>query len=228
MGSEAFWVPAVIAAVSSGAQYANQRQAQKRQEAVQIENIRDQEQLRQKAASQARALTEQIGRNKPDQLEAKSTGEYVQQLRKNAGGKDTSVFGATAGASSRFQADSSRTKGEAASEAGEYAGTLSKIDAAVRQRQNEGQAMNTLSTNLSTIGAESWARNFVNQLRAQAAGVANPWVALGAGMINAGAKNYYPSGKTPTNPYAKVSAGGYDAFGNPLWAGEDMMLGVKA
>jgi len=226
MGTEAFWVPAAIAAVSSGAQYANQRQAQKRQEAVQIENIRDQEQMRQKAAGQARALTEQIGKNTPDQLEAKSTGEYVNQLRKNAGGKDTSTSGATAGASSRFQSDSARAEGEASDEANQYAGTLSKIDSAVRQRQNEGQAMNTLSTNLSTIGAESWARNFVNQLRAQAAGVANPWVSLVAGMANAGARNYYP--KTPTNPYAKVSAGGYDAFGNPLWAGGDMMLGVKA
>ena len=55
---------------------------------------------------------------------------------------------------------------------------MANADAAVRQRQNEGLAMQTLGTNLNTIGAESYTKNFVDQLRAQTAGQQSPWVSL--------------------------------------------------
>jgi hypothetical protein len=66
--------------------------------------------------------------------------------------------------------------------------------------------MQTLGTNLNTIGAQSYSQNFVDQLRAAAAGQASPWVSLFTGLLGAGAKNYQGSGKTGGSAYAKIGA----------------------
>lgn len=217
MGTEAFWVPTVAALVSGGAEYANNKQAQNRQEASQVQAMQNQDELEQKAAGQTRAVTQQIAANKPDQIEAKATGDYVKQLRTNAANATPAV----AGASSRYKADTAKAEQDVSDYGTEKAGEMGALDATVRQRQNEGLAMQTLGTNINLLNAQSFAKNFVDQLRAQAAGVPNAGVSLASGLVNAGARNYMGGVKAPTNPYAQVSAGGYDGFGNPLWAGGD-------
>jgi hypothetical protein len=77
---------------------------------------------------------------------------------------------------------------------------MGQIDAAVRQRQNEGLDLGTLQSNLGILGAQSYSDNFVNQLRAQNAGTSSPWLsALSTvlGSVGSGiSKNvsYTPSG----------------------------------
>lgn len=88
------------------------------------------------------------------------------------------------------------------------AGEMGAIDAAVRQRQNEGLAQQTLGTNLNTLGAQSYTKNFVDQLRAKASGQANPWVGL--------------LGQLATN-YGMSAAG--SALGNGASAGGTPFLG---
>lgn len=216
MGTEAFWVPVAVAALSGGAEYANNRSAQKKQETSQVQALQDQEELQHKASGQASQLTAQIASNTPDAIAAKSTGEYVQQLRSNTANADQTPV---TGASARYGADAARSSAEVKDYGDKYAGEMGNIDAAVRQRQNEGLAMQTLGTNINTLNAQSFAKSFVDQLRSQAAGVPNPGVSLAAGMANAGARNYTGAGKVParipaSNPYAQASAGwGRDDFG---------------
>jgi hypothetical protein len=204
MGTEAFWVPAVLAAASAGGQYVNQKQAANRQDTAEAQSIRDQQDIQQKAAGEVNSLTKQIAQNSPNQIQGKATGDYVNQLRTAAASADSNkspTFGAStsglapvAGASGRYNADVGKSQQQVQDYGNTTAGEMGAMDAAVRQRQNEGLAQQTLGTNLNTLGAQSYTKSFVDQLRAQAAGVQNPWVTLGTGMLGAGAKGYSGAG----------------------------------
>jgi hypothetical protein len=238
MGTEEFWVPVALAALSGGAQYANQSKANSRANAAETQNIVEQQQLQDKANAQVHSLTQQINQNSPSQIQAQATGDYVNELRKNAAGStqggsttggpttygaSTSALAPSVGGSSRYQTDQGTSQQQVEDYGNKYAGELGALDAAVRQRQNEGLAMNTLATNMNTLNQQSWGRNFVNQLRSQAAGNANPWVSLFSSMLGAGAKNYTPNpggtGGVPVNPWLMPTTGGYNAGGMPLDAG---------
>jgi hypothetical protein len=205
-GTEEFWVPAVIAAVGAAGQGVNQLQAQKRGQNAEAQSIADQDQFREQANSQVKNLTQQIAQNSPQQIANQETSNFVNTLRKNEAGSATpgatsntpdTNFGApvsamppAAGASSRYKTDTANAQTQTQQYGNDYATEIGNIDAAVRQRQNEGLAMNTLGTNLNTLGAESYTKNFVDQLRAQTAGQANPWVGLFSNMLQKGAGAY--------------------------------------
>jgi len=87
---------------------------------------------------------------------------------------------------------------------------MGAIDAAVRQRQNEGLAQQTLGTNLNTLGAQSYTKNFVDQLRAKASGQATTWV----GLLGQLATNYGMSAAGSAYGGGGASAGGTPYLGN--------------
>lgn len=212
MGTEAFWVPAALTALSAGGQYVNSQEANKRANTAQVQAIGDQQAIRGKANGQVNALINQVGNDSPNQIANKATGDYVAQLRKNAAGSTQSpTTGGTqtgdqptsalppssvAGANSRYGAGTAASQKAVQDFGTTYAGEMGQIDAATRQRQNEGLAAQTVGTNLNTLGMESYGNNFVDQLRAQVAGQTNPWVTLGSNLVG-GAGN-----QLSTNPEA--------------------------
>lgn len=217
MGTEEFWVPAVLAAVSTGATYANQSQANQRQNDAEAQAIRNQEAITEKSNQATRALTQQVAKDNPQQIAGQATGDYVATLRKNAAGStqggstsngaqtfgaSTSSLAPAAGASSRYNKGTAASQQEVENFGDNYARELGTIDAATRMRQNEGLAMGTLGTQLNTLGAQSYGQNFVDQLRAQASGQANPWISLASGLFSNAAgtisKNGLPWGKPQT------------------------------
>ncbi len=195
MGTEAFWIPAALAAVGTGAQSVNQSNANKRQQTAEVQAIGNQQQIRGNANAQVKALTDQIGQNTPAQIQGQETGNFVNTLRKNAGGVDnggqsTSALAPVSGSNSRYKSDVS-TSQKAVQDFGQTnASELSAVDAAVRQRQNEGLAMSSLGTTLNGLNAQSQTQNFTDQLRAQTAGQASPWVSLFSSLAKNGANAY--------------------------------------
>jgi hypothetical protein len=237
MGTEAFWVPAVVAALGAGANAVNTSNANKRSQNAEVQSINDQQQYREQANSQIKNLTQQIAQNDPQKIAAQETGNFVNTLRKNAAGSATpgatgtaqndTNFGApvsamppAAGASSRYKSDAAKAQGEVQQYGQTYANEIGNIDAAVRQRQNEGLAMQTAGANLNTLGAESYTKNFVDQLRAQTAGQANPWVGLFSSMLQKGA-GAYAQNAGGTSPPSTVNYDGsntptsYNQYGTP-------------
>lgn len=224
-GTEEFWVPALVAAVGSAGQAVNQSNANKRSQNAQVQSIDNQQQFRQQANDQVKNLTQQIAQNSPQQIANQETSQFVNTLRKNqagsaapnaASGTPDTNFGApvsalppAAGASSRYQSDSANAQKQTQQYGNDYASEIGQIDAAVRQRQNEGLALNTLGTNLNTLGAESYTKNFVDQLRAQTAGQANPWVGLFSNMLQKGASAYATNSGGPTTGQPYLGNGGY-------------------
>lgn len=192
MGTEEFWVPAVLAAVSAGGQYVNTQQANNREQSSEAQAIEDQQATREKGESQVNQTVSNIAKSNPNQIAAQATGDYVSQLRRNAAGStqggsttNPNLFGASVSAlppstvgSKQYQAGTKTAQNQVEQYGDTEAGEMADLDAAVRQRQNEGLEMQTLGTNLNTLGASSYAQNFVDQLRAQQAGQLNPWVSL--------------------------------------------------
>ncbi len=241
MGTEEFWVPALLTAVSAGGQYVNQQKANTRQNSAETQAILNQENLRSQANAQVRGLTQQIARNDPNQIAAKSTGDYVAQLRKNAAGstqggsttggtqtsgQSTSALPPSSVGGSRYQGSTAAGQKEVQDFGNTYANEMGQIDAATRQRQNEGLAMGTEATNLNTLGLESYGQNFVDQLRAQAAGQTNPWVTLGSNLIGGAANQmstnpnaYFTPGMSKYGKIAKGGVGTMSDSGLGDWAG---------
>ena len=225
-GTEEFWIPAVLAAVGTAGGAVNQMNANQRANNAESQSIADQQQFRQQANDQVKNLTNQIATNNPQQIANKETSDFVNTLRKNQAGSaaggptgtNQNTFGQpvsalppASGASSRYNTDTAASQKEVQQYGTTEAGQMSAIDSAVRQRQNEGLALNTLGTNLNTLGAESYTKNFVDQLRSQAAGQANPWVGLFSNMLQKGASAYAmgAGGKTPPTNLTSQYSGGY-------------------
>ena len=210
MGTEEFWIPAVLAAVSAGGQAVNQSNANSRAQNAEVQNIDQQQQLRQQANDQVKALTQQINTNSPQQLASKEESQFVNTLRNAqagtaAGGAsngNSNTFGQpvsalpqnVAGASKSYQQSANAAQKEAQQYGNTEAGQMSAIDAAVRQRQNEGLAMQTLGTNLNLLGGQSQMSNWVNQLRAQTAGQSSPWASLFSNILGGTAKTAASNG----------------------------------
>jgi hypothetical protein len=99
---------------------------------------------------------------------------------------------------------------------------MGNIDAATRLRQNEGLGMSTLGTGLNTLGAQSYATNFINQLRSQTGGQADPWVSLFSGMLGQGATAYSKTAVPGSTPPSVLNGGGIggQTWGSLLNAGQ--------
>jgi hypothetical protein len=212
LGTEEFWVPAVLAAVSAGAQYVNTSNAASRANNAETQSIDDQAHIRANANGAVKQLTNQIGTNSPNALKDQAETAFVNTLRSNAAGSaqggntapGSTNFGSSISAltpstvgSSRYKSGTANSQQQVEQFGNTNADEMATVDAAVRQRQGEGLAQQTLGTGLNTLGAESYTQNFVDQLRAQSAGQSSPWVSLfsnvAGNLANYGSKNWGPS-----------------------------------
>jgi len=210
IGTEAFWIPAVLAAVSAGGQAVNQSNANQRAQNAEVQNIDQQQQYRQQANDQVKNLTQQINTNSPQQLASKEESQFVNTLRNaqagtaagGASNTNSNTFGQPVsalpqnigGASKSYQNAANASQKETQQYGNTEAGQMSAIDSAVRQRQNEGLAMQTLGTNLNLLGGQSQMSNWVNQLRAQTAGQSSPWASLFSNILGGTAQSAAKNG----------------------------------
>ncbi len=201
----AFLVPAIISAIGSGAQYVNQRNANNQANDAEEQAINNQTALRNQAAGDVSKLTQQITTSTPSQIASKATGDYVQNLRKNAGasaiaqGGSTSSLAPAVAGNSRYNSDVANSTKQVQDYGNTTAEEMGQIDAATRQRTNEGLAMGTTATQLNGLNAQSNAQGFVDQLKAQVAGQTNPFVSLMSGLLKNGANAYAMNAKLPTS-----------------------------
>lgn len=191
MGTEAFWVPAAIAAVSAIGQGVNQQNATKRSNNAEVQALANQQGFKNQANSLVNQQTRNIATSDPNALKNQEESAMVNTLRQNVGGSTgtasksptnfgapTSALGPTPSGSSRYNADKAAAGTQVQNYGNTIAGQESALDSAIRQRQNEGLQMQTLGANLNTLNAQSMAQGFVDQLRAKAAGTTNPWVTM--------------------------------------------------
>ena len=83
MGTEEFWIPAVLAAVGTGASAYNSISANQRSQAQEAQGIQQQQALRQQAAGMVNKTVQSIAASDPAALQRQATGAFVNQLRTN-------------------------------------------------------------------------------------------------------------------------------------------------
>lgn len=237
-----FFIPAALAAVSAGGQYANESAARSRADEAEAQAIRNQDAIRQEGVGKVQKTIASVAGDTPDAIAGKATGAYVAQLRRNAAGSTqggpTNTGTQTSGASTsslapntvgskRYQGDTANAQKEVSDYGNTYAGELGNMDAATRMRQNEGLSMDSLGTQLNLLGAKSFGQNFVDQLRAHAAGMTSPWGDLATKMLGLGANayaiNHVPATDT-VSKYARILGNGYTGAGTPVEAGSGLTL----
>jgi hypothetical protein len=223
----------IIPAIATAAQYFNQRNANQREQNVLTGNEAQQNTYRNNALSLVNQQANAIKNSNPNAPGLNPTGDLVKTLRANVGaanapaaadtnfGAPTSALGKVPGASSRYTKDAAAAAGETQKYGNTYASEIGNIDAAVKQRQNEALAMQTLTGGINQIGEESYTSNFVNQLRAQAAGQTNPWISLFANMATKGATaaaansgTVTPTADTSYYGGGNIGGGGYGLPGS--------------
>jgi hypothetical protein len=211
-------IPAIISAVGTGAQYENQRSANNQANDAEQQAILDQQDYRNKAMGTVNKLTQQIQTDSPTQIASQATGQYVQNLRKNAGataggqGGSTSSLAPAVGANARYNTDVASSSQAVQNFGNAEAGEMGQIDAATRQRQNEGLDMGTVGTVLQGLNTQSNAQGFVDQLRSQTASQPNPWVNLMGNLMKNGSNAYAKNANVlpSSNPLMEVQSGGVD------------------
>lgn len=204
----AFFIPAAIAAVSAGAGYVNQNNANKRGQNAEVQALQNEQGFRNQANNLVKQQTQQIATSNPTAAANTEESQFVNNLRQNEAGSaaggptntNTNTFGqpvsalaSVPGASKAYNAGTKASQNEVQQYGTTEAGEESAVDAAVRQRQNEGLQMQTLGTNLNTINQNAQMQGFVDQLRARTAATPNPWVSMlsqiGGATANSMAKN---------------------------------------
>lgn len=214
MGTEEFYVPLAMAALSAGGQAVAQNQSQSRQNAAETQDLIQQQRLQSEAAGNVQRETQAIAQSNPTAIQSQERAAFVNQLRRNAAGSmmggptsagptlagaPTSAVGSTSGADPRFGKMLTNDQQQVQDYGDTYSRELSGMDAAVRQRQMEGLGLETLGTNLDRLNSQSYAQNFVDSLRAQAASQVNPWVGLATTMLGRGAQSMAMNDTTPAD-----------------------------
>ncbi len=191
----AFLVPLAISAVGAGIEAVNRNNALSRANTSETQGIIQQQMLQQQAAGQVNKTVNQIQNSNPTGTSAKSTGDFIRQLRTNqANAGLNSGAPPVAGANKRYGTSLASGNQTVQNYGNAQAADMGATTGAVQQRMNEGNDMSQLGASLGLLGAQSGADSFVNQLRTAAAGQESPWATLGGQLLTNGGLGMAASG----------------------------------
>lgn len=171
-----FAIPLIISAVSSGAQFLNQRAAQRKQDRILARGVERQQALDREAQARLNQQLGELERSGPEAERRQAQERFMQQLQRTRGAA-ASGLPTVPGASNRYTADVEAAESGSAAEAADLAGIMSRIDAPTLQRLGETAATGRTGAALREIGDRSRGDQFVTELRARSV-QPNPWVSL--------------------------------------------------
>jgi hypothetical protein len=217
-----------LAALAAGTEYYNTQETAKREDKQAAQSILDQMGIQKKANARTQQTIQQVQGSTAADARAQRLQDYMHTLnqakaRTTAGLTNPVVGGST------FQADSAAAANQAQNYGDQTAALLSRIDAPVVQRQQEGFDYGQLATDLNAIGHQSAGQAFLDRLK-QASIRRNAKLDLAASLMSAGAGGVASMGSTGagmdtslntgTDYYGPGSTFAYGEFGgqtgNPL------------
>lgn len=199
MGTEAFWVPAVLAAVGAGTSYYNSEQTAKRQDNAAADAIRNQRAIQDEANAKVNRTLQDVQASSPTEERKSAEDAYLEQVR-NAQALARANLDQD-NVSSAYDAAAAKAGNQAQGYAQQIAGLMARMDAPVNQRTNEGFAFGNLTSDIGGVQRKSAGQQWIDQLRS-ATIRRNPWLDAAAAALS-GASGAYSSG---------ASAGGAAAY----------------
>jgi hypothetical protein len=204
MGTEALWVPAVIAAVGAGVQAKESHDTLKEQDEAAAQGIRTQAGRQREADARVAQEVDKLGQSTPEDSQREATNAFMEQLRRTRAQAHT---GESVGAvSDAYNADSADASAAVDKYGANRAGVLGRINAPGLQRTAETVSRLRAGSELGQIARNASGDDFINQLRMSQIR-ANPWVMAGgqvmqsygqsaAASSGAGAASKVPKGGT--------------------------------
>lgn len=225
MGSEALWVPAVLAAVGGGASYVSQKQAADKQDDMLGAQIRQQSARQDEADKSVNQLIANRTTSDAANERGNASTQYLQQVRAAQGTASNGLRQAGA-VSDAYQQQSNDAALGIADYGANVANLMARIDAPQQQRQREAIEGAQLGSDLGLIGRRAAGDDYLAKIKMQ--GVrANPWLAAfgqaasGAamGMASAGAGSAASAGAA-SGSAANFGSQAGSWYTNPsLWMG---------
>lgn len=188
MGTEEFWIPAVLSLVSAaGTAYAT-NQAAKKQDRTAAAGILQQEQLQKKANDRVNQTIKQVADSNPNQYQAQDTKQYLTALQQARSAAQQGYGTAPQGANAlqKWQARNQAAQGAYADQSANY---LAAVQAPQQQRMNEGFQLGNLGGDLNETGIDSRNDYYLTNMAVNSI-KPNPWL-LAASQAAGGAASAY-------------------------------------
>lgn len=170
------------AAGAAGLNAYNTNQTAKKQDKALATDIRNQGDKRRQGEARTNAEIEKLKLSTSADERQKKLSAYTDAVRKKQGEVTNGLTNGVGGET--FQQDAATAADGAMAYGLENADTMSRIDAPIDQRVNEGVAFGNLGIDLDTIAREAQGRHFLDQLRYNSIR-RNPWIDAGASMLSA-------------------------------------------
>ena len=188
MGTEAVWIPLVMAAVGAGASVYNTRQTERRQDNALAQQIRNQSARQREADAKAAELVRrEAGSNDTDER-ASSLAKFTDAIQKARGNAERPLETVAAVSDAYKKAGSDSALGMT-STAGNFADLVSRIDAPMQQRQNDDLARGRYATDIDMIRRFASGDDYLDQMRLRNIR-RNPWIDAGASVASGYAGSY--------------------------------------
>lgn len=211
MGTEAVWVPAVIAAVGAGVQAKEANDTARDTDEAAAQGIRLQSGKQREADARVAQEVNQLQSSTPEDSQREATDAFMQQLRRTRG--QAHGAGAVGATSDAYTTDSARAASDVDQYGANRAGLLGRINAPGLQRTAENVSRLRAGTDLGLISRAANADQFLTQLRLQNTRP-NPWVMAG-GQVLQGAGSGMASGGYGTGA-TTVPTGGVKRYDAPV------------
>ncbi|MBB3802058.1 hypothetical protein FHR47_002306 [Xanthomonas arboricola] len=184
MGTEAVWIPAVLAAVGGTASYVDQKRQADKQDDILGAQIRQQSSRQDEADQAVNQLLADRSTSDASAERGNAASQYLQQVRAAQGAASGGLRQAGA-VSDAYQQSSNDAALGIADYGANVAKLMARIDAPQQQRQREAIQSAQLGSDLGLIGRRASADDFLAKIKLQ--GVrSNPWLAA-AGQAASGA-----------------------------------------
>lgn len=169
MGTEAVWVPLVLAAVGAGTSYVNTRNTNRRLENESLTRILNQQGRQREADVEVQKLIQDTAASNPEARSAEALEGYTSELRRSQG-QQTSGIDNLAGASQAYKDMAAKGASGVSEYGGQLASLFSRIDGALRQREDEGVDRMDAQNRIDMISRRSAGQDHLSDLRLQSIG----------------------------------------------------------
>lgn len=203
MGTEAAWVPLVLAAVSATGTYVNNRNTARRADREAALRLTNQNARQREADQEISNLITETAASNPEEEIAKSAASYAAEMERNKGSA-TGGIADVLGASDAYKKDAAKDA-QGVSQYGELlSGLFSRIDGAQMQRQGELSSRMSTQNVIDMIARRSQGQDALSDLRMNA--IRNNPLLTAVSEIAAGAASSYGGGKSG------VTGGGFSGM----------------
>lgn len=207
-----WWAVGLAVASAVGTAY-QADQVAKKQDRLAAQNIQNQSRAEQTASAKINEMLQQVQESNPQDARQQRMDEYLSTLQQ--GSQAGAINDGPGGFSDAYRQSVAGAEGELGTYGTERAGLMSRLDAPVIQRMNEGVLFDSARNDIRGIGRNANQDDFLARLQIQNT-QANPWVEAGLGVAGAyGSSMAGRGGKTAATwqDYNAPTAFGANVYG---------------